>query len=37
MTVLIAEQAVVWNLILVTHITQEFGRVPGLRFEDWQT
>jgi tRNA(fMet)-specific endonuclease VapC len=33
--VLIAGQGVVWNLILVTHITQEFGRVPGLRFEDW--
>jgi tRNA(fMet)-specific endonuclease VapC len=35
--VLIAGQAVARNLILVTHYTQEFGRVPGLRFEDWQT
>jgi putative ABC transport system substrate-binding protein len=25
------------NLILVTHNTQELARVPGLRFEDWQT
>jgi tRNA(fMet)-specific endonuclease VapC len=35
--VLIAGQAVARNLILVTHNTREFGRVPGLRFEDWQT
>ncbi len=35
--VLIAGQAVARNLVLVTHNTQEFGRVPGLRFEDWQT
>jgi tRNA(fMet)-specific endonuclease VapC len=35
--VLIAGQAVARNLILVTHNAQEFGRVPGLRFEDWQT
>ena len=35
--VLIAGQAVARNLILVTHNTQEFGRVPGLRFEDWET
>jgi tRNA(fMet)-specific endonuclease VapC len=34
--VLIAGQAVARNLILVTHNTQEFGGVPGLRFEDWQ-
>lgn len=34
--VLIAGQAVARNLVLVTHNTQEFGRVPGLRFEDWQ-
>ena len=34
---LIAGQAVARNLILVTHNTREFGRVPGLRFEDWQT
>src|SRR5215471_871214 len=35
--VLIAGQAVARNLILVTHNTQEFARVPDLRFEDWQT
>jgi tRNA(fMet)-specific endonuclease VapC len=34
--VLIAGQAVARNLILITHNTQEFGRVPGLRYEDWQ-
>src|SRR5207244_660977 len=35
--VLIAGQEVARNMILVTHNTQEFGRVQGLRFEDWQT
>lgn len=35
--VLIAGQAVTHNMILVTHNTDEFGRVPGLRIEDWQT
>ncbi len=34
--VLIAGQAKARNLTLVTHNTDEFGRVPGLRFEDWQ-
>ena len=34
--VLIAGQAVARDMILVTHNTQEFGRVPGLRFEDWR-
>jgi tRNA(fMet)-specific endonuclease VapC len=34
--VLIAGQAVVRKLILVTHNTKEFARVPGLRIEDWQ-
>jgi tRNA(fMet)-specific endonuclease VapC len=34
--VLIAGQAVERNLILVTHNTREFRRVPGLRLEDWQ-
>ena len=35
--VLIAGQAVARNMILFTNNTQEFKRVPGLRFEDWQT
>jgi tRNA(fMet)-specific endonuclease VapC len=35
--VLIDGQAVAQNLSLVTHNTREFGRVPGLQFEDWQT
>jgi|SRR5271165_3964276 len=34
--VLIAGQAVARDMILVTHNSREFGRVPGLRFEDWQ-
>jgi len=34
--VLIAGQARARNLILITHNTEEFGRVPGLRFDDWQ-
>jgi tRNA(fMet)-specific endonuclease VapC len=34
--VLIAGQAVARNMILVTHNTDEFERVPGLRIEDWQ-
>jgi tRNA(fMet)-specific endonuclease VapC len=34
--VLIAGQAKVRNLTLVTHNTDEFGRVPGLRCDDWQ-
>ena len=33
--VLIAGQASARELILVTHNTAEFGRVPGLRIEDW--
>jgi tRNA(fMet)-specific endonuclease VapC len=35
--VLIAGQAVARNMTLVTHNADEFGRVPGLRIEDWQT
>ena len=31
-----AGQAVSRNLTLVTHNTQEFARVPGLRLEDWE-
>lgn len=34
--VLIAGQAVARNLIVVTRNTNEFGRVPGLRMEDWE-
>jgi tRNA(fMet)-specific endonuclease VapC len=34
--VLIAGQSLARNMILVTHNTSEFGRVPGLRIEDWQ-
>lgn len=34
--VLIAGQARARDLILVTHNTAEFGRVPGLRLEDWE-
>jgi tRNA(fMet)-specific endonuclease VapC len=35
--VMIAGQAIARNMILVTGNTDEFGRVPGLRIEDWQT
>ncbi len=35
--VLIAGQAMARNMILVTHNTSEFERVPGLRVEDWQS
>jgi tRNA(fMet)-specific endonuclease VapC len=34
--VLIAGQAIARNLTLITHNTDEFRRVPGLRIEDWQ-
>lgn len=32
---LIAAQALRHNLILVTHNTREFERIPGLKREDW--
>lgn len=35
MDTLIAAHALAENLILVTHNTQHFERVPGLRVEDW--
>jgi predicted nucleic acid-binding protein len=34
--VLIAGQAVVRGMVLVSHNTREFVRVPGLQLEDWQ-
>lgn len=34
--VLIAGQARSRNMVLITHDMNEFGRVPGLRCEDWQ-
>jgi tRNA(fMet)-specific endonuclease VapC len=35
--VLIAGQAIARDLTLVTHNMREFGRVAGLRTEDWET
>lgn len=32
----IAAIAVAHGLIVVTHNTKEFGRVPGLKIEDWE-
>ena len=34
--VLIAATALANNLIVVTHNTREFGRIAGLKVEDWQ-
>jgi tRNA(fMet)-specific endonuclease VapC len=33
--VLIAGQARARKMVLITHNTREFGRIPGLRIEDW--
>jgi len=33
--ILIAGQALARDMILITHNTDEFARVPGLRLEDW--
>ena len=33
---LIAATALANNLIIVTHNTREFGRIAGLKVEDWQ-
>lgn len=33
---MLAGQALALDLTMVTHNTREFGRVPGLRLEDWQ-
>ncbi len=34
---LIAATALAHSLILITHNTREFRRVPGLKLEDWET
>ena len=35
--ILIAGQALNLGLVLVTHNLREFGRVEGLKVEDWHT
>jgi tRNA(fMet)-specific endonuclease VapC len=34
---LVAATARAYDLVVVTHNTREFGRIPGLRIEDWET
>ena len=34
---LIAAMALANDLVLVTHNVKEFGRVPGLRWQDWES
>jgi len=34
---LIAGQALARDLSVITHNVREFGRIPGLRVEDWQS
>jgi tRNA(fMet)-specific endonuclease VapC len=35
MDLLIAAHAISLNVRLITHNVKEFGKVPGLRIEDW--
>jgi tRNA(fMet)-specific endonuclease VapC len=35
--VLIADQAIVRDMILITRNSGEFGRLPGLQIEDWES
>lgn len=37
MDMLIAAIAIANDVVLVTHNTREFSRIPGLQFEDWET
>jgi len=37
MDMLIAAIAIANNVILVTHNTREFSRIPGLQIEDWES
>ena len=34
--ILIAAHAISEQLVLITHNTGEFGRIPALRIDDWQ-
>jgi len=35
MDLLIAAHAISLDVRLITHNVKEFGRIPGLRIEDW--